>query len=194
MLRNTFIVCLFSCVINTAVTQPLRTYNFQRFSTEWVKIDKGLSQNSVFTLLQDRDGFMWFGTWDGLNKFDGYQFSIFRPDKYSTHSSISNETIRCLYEDEEGFLWVGTEEGLNRLNRYSLEFKHFKKNPKALYSINSDTVFSIIGDNNELLYIGTNNGLNIYDKKTEVFFNVDLSSGLKDNHAPLKIYSLYLFH
>jgi len=192
MLKKAVATCLFWLLFIAVNGQQQRPIEFLHFSTEWVKIDKGLSQNSVFTLLQDRDGFMWFGTWDGLNKFDGYQFTIFRPHKYAANSNISNETVRCLYDDKDGFLWVGTEEGLNRLNRYSLEFRQYKKDVKSLYAINSDTILSITGDDNDFLYIGTNKGVNIFDKKTESFFNIDLTSGLNNAQTITKVNTLCL--
>ena len=75
----------------------------------------GLSQSRVHTILQDSLGFLWIGTQDGLNKYDGYSFDHFRyqPDAVS----LSNNTIRCLAEGEGGILWVGTDYGLNKLDR-----------------------------------------------------------------------------
>ncbi len=179
-----FILLLLTSYIHS-FAQTDNSINFQRFSTEWAKIDKGLSQNSVFAVLQDKDDFMWFGTWDGLNKFDGYKFTIFRPQRDMPQKSISNETVRCIYQDKSGFLWLGTEEGLNKLNRYTLEFEHYKKDINNPYAITSDTINTILGDSNDLLYIGTNNGLNIFDIRTNTFFNIELF----DDYSP-KVFSL----
>jgi len=175
---------LLLCIAIHAFAQKETSYNFQRFSTEWSKIEKGLSQNSVLTILQDDDDYIWLGTWDGLNKFDGYEFTIFRPQR-GNPKSISNETIHCLYQDKNGFLWIGTDDGLNKLDRYTLEFTHYKKDTLNPYAISSDTIYTITGNSNDLLYIGTNKGLNIFDIKTNTFFEVDLCV---DNNV--KVFSL----
>ena len=75
----------------------------------------GLSQSGVSVILQDSLGFLWIGTGEGLNKYDGYSFQQFRyqPDTIS----LSNNTIRCLAEGREGVIWGGTDFGLNKLDR-----------------------------------------------------------------------------
>ena len=75
-------------------------------------IEDGLSQSSVFEILQDKRGLMWFGTWDGLNRYDGYRFTIYKYNEKNPYS-LSNNEIRALYEDRKGELWIRTMEGLN---------------------------------------------------------------------------------
>ena len=74
-------------------------------------INNGLSQNTVTTILQDSKGFMWFGTKDGLNRYDGKTFRIFKRDPH-LKSGLRNNLIKCLAEDTEHRLWVGTDSGL----------------------------------------------------------------------------------
>jgi ligand-binding sensor domain-containing protein len=107
-----FAVCLIICGLLTifnAAAQTAELYG-NLFTTQ-----SGLSQSRVHTILQDSLGFLWVGTQDGLNKYDGYSFDHFRyqPDAVS----LSNNTIRCLAEGRDGILWVGTDYGLNKLNR-----------------------------------------------------------------------------
>ncbi|MDE5889632.1 MAG: hypothetical protein K2H10_01310 [Bacteroidales bacterium] len=78
---------------------------------EHIDIKDGLSQNTVNEILQDSRGFMWFGTKDGLNRYDGKHFKIFRNIPYDT-SGLRNSQIRCLVEDMSGRIWVGTNSGL----------------------------------------------------------------------------------
>jgi two-component system sensor histidine kinase ChiS len=80
-----------------------------------VTIDDGLSQGMVNCILQDRQGFMWFGTKDGLNRYDGYQFTVFNHDP-NDESSLSSNLVGALVEDEAGVLWIGTAAGLDRLD------------------------------------------------------------------------------
>ena len=71
-------------------------------------IQDGLSQNTVNAILQDKQGFMWFGTKDGLNRFDGLSFRIFKKE----NSALGNNFITALHEDKEGNIWVGTDAGV----------------------------------------------------------------------------------
>lgn len=84
-------------------------------------MENGLSNNAVICSLQDKKGFLWFGTKDGLNRFDGYSFKIFRTDA-DKPGSIGNNFIHSLYEDENGILWVGTESGLYQYNAATESF------------------------------------------------------------------------
>ena len=92
-----------------------------------VSIDKGLSQSSVFTVIQDRFGFVWTGTSDGLNMYDGYEFKIFKHEPLNKNS-ISSNYITCLLEDKNGNIWVGTQDGgVNYYNRQTRQFTRYLK-------------------------------------------------------------------
>jgi ligand-binding sensor domain-containing protein len=81
-----------------------------------ITMEQGLSQNSVFSILQDSRGFLWFGTEDGLNRYDGYNMVVYKDDP-DTPYSLSHNNVRILYEDRSGTLWIGTKEGLDRYSR-----------------------------------------------------------------------------
>ena len=87
-------------------------------------VENGLSNNSVSCSLQDRNGFLWFGTINGLNRFDGYSFRIFRHNSEDS-TSIGSNFIRCLYEDKKGNIWVGTNKGIYLYNPCSEKFSLF---------------------------------------------------------------------
>ncbi|GAA4306931.1 ligand-binding sensor domain-containing protein [Compostibacter hankyongensis] len=94
------------------------------------QVEEGLSNNAVICSLQDRRGFMWFGTKDGLNRFDGYAFKIFRHDEEHPES-IGNNFIHCLYEDDSATLWIGTEQGLYRYHPETETFSLLKSCPRS---------------------------------------------------------------
>jgi ligand-binding sensor domain-containing protein/class 3 adenylate cyclase len=128
-----------------------------------ITIDQGISQSSVNAILQDDDGFIWIATQDGLNKYDGYQFTIFKSNP-SDASSLSTNFVQTLCEDKDGYIWVGTEGGgLNRFDKYTHTFKRFD------FGESNRFVTCIAEDSEGFLWFGTNNGnLNRLDKKTGV--------------------------
>jgi hypothetical protein len=93
-----------------------KDFNFRQIS-----LGEGLSQSSVFAIVQDDDGFMWFGTQDGLNQYDGYRFNVYKKRAFDT-TSLSHSHIRALLKDQLGNLWIGTAYGLNRLDRKTKRF------------------------------------------------------------------------
>jgi ligand-binding sensor domain-containing protein len=125
---------------------------------------KGLSQNTIYCLLEDAKGYMWIGTWDGLNKYDGYDFVI-----YNTTNGLSNPTIYSLLEDDEKNIWIGTENGLNWLDRHSNKILQFHSSPVNLNSLNNDIVNHVCQDRKGYLWISTTFGLNRYDKNQNIF-------------------------
>ena len=105
-----------------ALTQN-RLLKFEHLAT-----DEGLSQSTVLCMLHDSRGYMWFGTMDGLNKYDGYKFEVFRNDP-GNKSSISNNTINEIIEAENGDLWIATLVYINKTSckQYQFNFKQFYK-------------------------------------------------------------------
>jgi ligand-binding sensor domain-containing protein len=100
----------------------------------------GLSQNSVSCILQDRDGFMWFGTPYGLNKFDGYFFTTYVYSPLDS-TTLPKGAIRCLYEDKDGILWIGiSNTGLVAFNKKTEKFEVFKSSPLNGHSLSSNDV------------------------------------------------------
>ena len=124
-----------------------QTLNFGHLSVE-----EGLSNSYVNCLLQDRTGFIWFGTDDGLDRFDGYEIKIYRNDP-SDSSSIANNIIWALYEDNDGFLWIGTKSGiLDRYNPLTEKFEHWYLDSTRTKDIN---ITFITEDSKKNLWIGT---------------------------------------
>ncbi|HEY3390996.1 MAG TPA: two-component regulator propeller domain-containing protein, partial [Prolixibacteraceae bacterium] len=90
-----------------------------------ITLDQGLSQSTVFAITQDAQGFMWFGTQDGLNRYDGYSVKVFRHNP-ANNETIGDNTIRTLLCDSKGDLWIGTENnGLDRYVSKENRFYHF---------------------------------------------------------------------
>jgi signal transduction histidine kinase/ligand-binding sensor domain-containing protein/HPt (histidine-containing phosphotransfer) domain-containing protein len=124
--------------------------------------EQGLSQASVQALLKDNQGYLWVGTADGLNKFDGYNFEIFKNNS-QLKNSLSNSNILSLFEDNQNKIWIGTQGGLNLFNKKTNNFKVYKHNTSNKNSLSNDAVNSIVQDRNNSFWIGTDKGLNQFD-------------------------------
>ena len=130
--------------------------------------EDGLSLSAVTKIIQDDKGFLWFGTYNGLNRYDGYNFKIFLPDP-SNSGSISNHSIWALLKDSKGFIWVGTLDGLNKYDLKTEQFYKYKNNPNDTTSISDNDITSIFEDKSGTLWIGTTNGLNKYNRENDNF-------------------------
>lgn len=150
---------LFTCSV--AATEP--TTRFVHFS-----LQHGLSQSTVVSAVQDKQGFLWFATQDGLNRFDGYDFKVYR-HKASDPGAISDNFIRTLFLDIDGVLWVGTNAGLNKYDEKRDRFERFNHNPNNSASLSHNRVQAIYQDANQTLWVGTYDGLNQYDRQNGNF-------------------------
>jgi len=131
---------------------------------------QGLSQNNVTCILKDKQGFMWFGTLDGLNKYDGYSFTVYRNDPDNVQS-LGHNYIQTIFEDKKGRLWIGTREGgLSLYNRQLDNFANYQNVAGSSNTISHNNVKSIAEDKNGNLWIGTfGGGLNYFNPDKNTF-------------------------
>lgn len=144
----------------------------QQFATKIRKIStaNGLSNNVVYNIVQDKLGFLWFATEDGLNRYDGYSFTVFRHNPSDNHS-ISGNFIQCLYCDNKGNIWIGTsDKGLNRYNYNTNTFERYIHNASNPYSIANNDIVSISSGYAGNLWIASyRGGINSYSPQTGKF-------------------------
>jgi diguanylate cyclase (GGDEF)-like protein len=148
-----------------AAAQQDRNIRFDR-----VSIAQGLSVSAVNCIFQDSHGFMWFGTEDGLNRYDGQTFTVFKHDPFEP-ASLSNSWVWSIHEDKEGNLWIGTDGGgLSRWNPRDGSFDAFKNEPANPSSLSNDRVRVIYESRDGSLWIGTDGGgLNRFDRDARTF-------------------------
>jgi signal transduction histidine kinase/ligand-binding sensor domain-containing protein len=164
MLRRILLLTVVFPVVLPGILPAQDDIRFQRLSLE-----RGLSQSTIFSIAQDRKGFMWFATQDGLNRYDGYVFIRFGHDDLDS-TSLSDNYVNAVLEDRTGSLWAGTRGG--GLNRYSAGirgFLHYRTNPANAHSLSHDEVRCLFEDRNGALWVGTSDGLNRYDAPSDNF-------------------------
>ncbi|MCE1189927.1 MAG: histidine kinase [Ignavibacteria bacterium] len=179
-----YLLCSFIIIINTVSFCGSEEYVFKTFSLE-----DGLSQSSILAMAQDKIGFLWLATADGLNRYDGYEFKVYR---YSPNMkySLSDNGVSAVYVDRDGILWAGTILGaLNKYDSKTERFEHInfsdkftseQNNPNENLELiqnysrrSSGTITSIAEDNNGNLWIGTwGKGIIVYNKKTGAYCNI----------------------
>jgi ligand-binding sensor domain-containing protein/signal transduction histidine kinase/DNA-binding response OmpR family regulator len=165
--KNAWLILTCFILIISPFNRLLGQYEDYRFSH--LTVNDGLSQSNVVCILQDSRGFMWFGTFNGLNRYDGYKFEVFQHQSGDPHS-ISHNFISSLYEDHTHTLWVGTPDGLNYYDRESNRFISFKHDPENPESLSDNSIEVIFEDSQNRLWIGTGlGGLNRYDRELGIF-------------------------
>jgi signal transduction histidine kinase/ligand-binding sensor domain-containing protein/DNA-binding response OmpR family regulator len=144
----------------------------------------GLSNSVVRKIFQDSRGFVWLGTEDGLNFFDGYSFRVYKNNAIDT-TTISNNNISSIAEDARGNIWIGTHNGLNVLNPETNKFKRYFHHDEKPESISDNLVTHICVDSSDEIWVGTMNGLNRYDPATDGFqhysVNHDVNISMRGN-------------
>ena len=161
-------VLLLAVLLSLHLPGPVRAQsNTIRFET--LTVEDGLSQSTVRAILQDSTGFLWFGTDDGLNKYDGYTFTIFKADP-GNPLAINDNSIQALFEDSQGILWVGTGLGLARFDQRKQEFYNYANDPENPLSLRGQSVTAIAEDSQGNLWVGTQDGgLNLLDRGDNSF-------------------------
>jgi ligand-binding sensor domain-containing protein/DNA-binding CsgD family transcriptional regulator len=144
-----------------------KTFEFERISVE-----EGLSQSTVTCILQDGKGFMWFGTYNGLNKYDGHSMTVYRNDS-GARNSLSEDAVLSLCQTPDSMIWIGTMQGgLNRFDPRTGVFTRFQPNPGGdpAATVNSPQIQGLRVDKNGHLWIATfGGGLNKFDPETNRF-------------------------
>lgn len=131
-------------------------------------VKNGLSNNTVTAIIQDSKGFMWFGTEDGLNRYNGYSIDVYKHDP-ANEKTLSHSRIRCLFEDKNNDLWVGTDDGLDFFDVATEKFIRYNKE-KTKGGLSGNIISAITQDGKGNLWVGTvNNGISILNLNSKIW-------------------------
>jgi ligand-binding sensor domain-containing protein/DNA-binding response OmpR family regulator/nitrogen-specific signal transduction histidine kinase len=159
-LKKLFLLLILLSAGMVSRTEAQETTSASKISFNHLTVENGLSQSGVLSIAQDSMGFMWFGTKDGLNKFNGQTFEVFKHDEHNPASLSSSRNINTLLTDSKGKLWIGTQNGLNLYLPESNSFRHFVNDPNDQSTISNNIIRDLFQDRQGNLWVGTENGLN----------------------------------
>lgn len=148
--------------------------NSQHIEFDRLEQVKELQNYTVNSIIQDDIGFMWFGTLNGLIRFDGYKIKVYRND-FKNNRSLSSNAIIALAKDHHGNIWIATQGGgLNKFNIDDETFTHFQNKPRDSTSISDNSLVSVFVDSKDRVWVGTySNGINMLDQTTNTFRRFD---------------------
>jgi len=179
-LLNPFVCLLFILLAENLLAQktvvPFPT--FDKITTE-----NGLSNNSVYQVIQDKKGFLWFLTGNGLNRYDGYNFKNYGYDPTDSNS-VANGFFYSLVQDKNGLLWFNSEtEGIYSFNPATEKFFHYQRDPKNKNSLLNDQTTGLVADKTGYIWIATQSGLNRLDPNTNTFTRITPQSNKESNFS-----------
>lgn len=157
----------------TPIQTTARSYDFSNLTN-----NDGLSNSSINTIFQNSKGLMWFGSWDGLNVYNGREFKVFKPDP-GNPNSISNNIIRDVVEENANIQWIATDLGINRLNLQTRSFEHFfvDARSQAVYNEHS---FLIAKNSSDKIFAAVYGlGIFFFQDKEKTFTPLDLANDFK---------------
>ena len=129
-----------------------------------LNIEQGISQSTAEIIFQDSKGYIWIGTNDGLNRYNGYEYKIYNYEEGK--NSISNNGITDITEDENGYIWVGTVQGMNRINTETGEIQNYTKENEK---IPNDSTSEVIKTQENKIVVATYSGICVYNEEKYAF-------------------------
>ena len=156
------------CVTIASFCAPVSAQEVKQLRFDRIGIQHGLPQESITSIFQDSQGYMWFGTQAGLCRYDGYRIKVFKTNSRDT-KSLPDNYVLSTHEDQNGNLWVGTKSGLAQFDRATQKFTTYSPDPKNIGSKPSHTVEQILADQQNTLWLATDAGLMRFDLKSKQF-------------------------
>jgi len=187
MLKFCTIILIKILIFSLSVFAQSKNLQFEHLTTK-----DGLSQSTISCILQDSKGFMWFGTQDGLNKYDGYTFTIYQDNPGNPANSIIGSSVFKIIEDNYGNLWIGTDGGLTQYKQADNIFIHYQHDENDPNSLGGNEVHAIQEDSRGNLWIGTKGGgLSLFDRDSEKFIQYQHDENDPNSLSSNDVYSVF---
>ena len=175
-------------ILNFLLSQNSFAQNFD-FKFDHLSTDHGLSSGAVECVFKDSKGYMWIGTRDGLNRYDGYTFTVFKYD--SNDGSISGNSITTIVEDAEGKIWIGTlNNGISVFDWNTETFSHYKNGYSGSQPLSDNRIHKILIDEENNILVATGGGLDLYNRNSNSFEHIERSSDELKDFSSKSIHSI----
>ena len=161
------IILLFTvliCLLNNNLTWAQATFP----EAKLYSVNDGLSQSQINAIIQDSRGFLWVGTEDGLNRYDGYNFINYTHQPFD-NNSLSDNHINAICEDNSGVFWIATNRGLNSFDLKSGIFRNYQYHPNSPGSISDNVVLNVFIDSKRVIWVKTRKTLESFNPKNKTF-------------------------
>ncbi len=185
--KKTRVLCFLSFIVAALFCTPIFAQQLGKESFDRFTVEDGLSQNSVNCIFQDSKGFIWFGTQDGLDRYDGYNFKSYKHNPKNANS-ISDNFIWEIYEDKKGYFWIGTQNGLNQLDAISGNIVRIVNDPQNKNTLPHNKIYAVLEDKKGMIWIGTEEGVSIYNPEKQQFTNYTFTYSSSFNSSVHVIY------
>jgi ligand-binding sensor domain-containing protein/signal transduction histidine kinase len=182
------------CIVHllTAIFLSASILNAQSIRIERISTKQGLSHGSVTSISQDNKGYLWFGTPNGLNRFDGYGFKVFSRS-HTDSTALPNNIIRVIHQDEQGNIWLGIDNhGLIKFDPVSGQYRQYKHDTTQPDSLSHNDVYAITVDKQNNFWVGTyGGGLNLFDPDSGTFTSFRHKKGETNSLSDDYIQAMY---
>ncbi|GFZ32017.1 hypothetical protein CSC2_25430 [Clostridium zeae] len=171
-------VIIFILCVSMDITKASAIESDTKFKR--VETENGLSQTSAQIIIQDSKGYMWIGTSDGANRYDGHQYKTYKYE-LDTKNSLTSNNVDDIVEDNDGLIWLATSKGLNKLDPSTEKITRYTSDEKNVNTLSSSNVWALLKDRDGNIWAGTTAGLDIYNKATDSFYRY--SNNPKDDNS-----------
>ena len=189
-IQNIINLRAFSCrllVLIIAAVQPFPVIANASFQFKRIYTDEGLPGNYIDQTFQDREGYIWIVTTQGVARYDGYNFRVFK-HAASIENSIADSWVEAGYQDKAGRIWFATKSGLSLLDTKSGTFKTYRSDEEDESTLDDSYVLALFEDSLGQLWVGTDSGLNLYIESADEFQRIKLATQLRANNDPYYSY------
>ncbi|NOZ46520.1 MAG: response regulator [Chlorobi bacterium] len=184
MLQKKSLYILVIIFLNSIFGIPVLFAQINRINFQKISLEQGLSQSSVNCIIQDKTGFIWFGTQEGLNKYDGYQFKVYK-HIYNDSTSLNHNKIYSLLLGKQGYIWIGTRAGLSKYDPITNKFRNYfpSKNTPL-----KNEILSLYQDEKFNIWIGTKDGVFSFNHVNNEFTEYIDNDNKEENYRVRLIY------
>ncbi|MDH3275488.1 MAG: diguanylate cyclase [Gammaproteobacteria bacterium] len=191
--RNWFIATIAAVMLGTSATAASDDSQSHPMRFDRLSLDDGLSQSTVISILQDSRGLMWFGTENGLNSYNGYEFEQYLRER-GNPQALSNDFIYDVEEDSDGNLWIATNGGgLARMDRKTRKFESFRHDAGNPNSVSDNIIRTLLIDAEGIIWLGTRGaGLDRFDPQENQFTHYRFNADDQQEQGANVIHKLYM--